>query len=111
MFGMAVFHRDTFRLWYAHLHSVPLHPHYHNWIFYSTVLHLPLSDFTEDVGIEPRTKKRHIIENSKHIFPEKELSGNSPNSYIYVSVSDLYIPTIRLPILLQQNRWTDRGSI
>jgi hypothetical protein len=31
----------------------------------------------------------------------------SPNSYINVSVSDLYIPTIDLPILLQENRWTD----
>jgi hypothetical protein len=28
-----------------------------------------------------------------------------------VSVSDLYIPTIGLHILLQENRWTDRGNI
>ena len=28
-------------------------------------------------------------------------------SHSYVSVSDLYIPTIDLPILLQENRWTD----
>jgi hypothetical protein len=34
-----------------------------------------------------------------------------PNSYIPVSVSDLYIPTIGLPILLHENRWTDRGNI
>jgi hypothetical protein len=40
-----------------------------------------------------------------------KLRGLSPNSYIYVSVSDLYIPTIGLPILLQENRWTDRGNI
>ena len=45
------------------------------------------------------------------MFPEKELRSLSPNSYIYVSVSDLYIPTIGLPILLQENRWTDRGNI
>jgi hypothetical protein len=32
-------------------------------------------------------------------------------SYIHVSVSDLNIPTIGLPILLQENRWTDRGNI
>ncbi len=32
-------------------------------------------------------------------FPEKELCGLSPNSYIHAS-SDLYIPTISLPILL-----------
>ncbi len=34
-----------------------------------------------------------------------------PNSYNYVSVSDLYISTIGLHTLLQQNRWTDRGNI
>ncbi len=26
-------------------------------------------------------------------------------------MSDLYIPAIGLPILLQENRWTDRGNI
>jgi hypothetical protein len=30
--------------------------------------------------------------NLKQIFPEKELCGLSPNSYIHVSVSYLYIP-------------------
>jgi hypothetical protein len=40
-----------------------------------------------------------------------KLRGLVPNSYIHVSVSDLYIPTIGLPILLQENRWTDPGSI
>ncbi len=34
-----------------------------------------------------------------------KLSGLIPNSYIRDSVSDLYIPTISLPILLQENRW------
>jgi hypothetical protein len=29
-----------------------------------------------------------------------KLRGPSPNSYIHVSVRDLYIPTIGLPILL-----------
>ncbi len=33
------------------------------------------------------------------------------NSYIHVSVSDLYISTIGLPIPLQEKRWTDRGNI
>jgi hypothetical protein len=42
-------------------------------------------------------------ESSKQIFPEKELRGRSPNSYIHVSVSDLFLPTIGLPILLQDN--------
>jgi hypothetical protein len=30
------------------------------------------------------------------------LRGHSPNVHIHVSVSDLYIPTIFLPILLQE---------
>jgi hypothetical protein len=47
------------------------------------------------------TLQRHNTENSKQIFPEKELHGHSPNFHIHVSVSDLYIPTIDLPILLQ----------
>jgi hypothetical protein len=55
------------------------------------------------------TLQRHNTENSKLIFPEKELRGHSPNSYIHVSVSDLYIPTIGLPILLQENRWNAGG--
>ncbi len=39
--------------------------------------------------------------------PEKELCGLSPNFHIHVSVGDLYIPMIGLPILLQENMWTD----
>ncbi len=34
-----------------------------------------------------------------------------PNFYIHVSVSDLYIPRIGLPIWLQQNRQTNPGNI
>ena len=34
-----------------------------------------------------------------------------PNSYIHVSVNDLYFPRIGLPIWLQQNRQTDPGNI
>jgi hypothetical protein len=33
---------------------------------------------------------------------EKELRGYSLNSYIHVSVGDLYIPLIGLPILLHK---------
>jgi hypothetical protein len=40
-----------------------------------------------------------------------KLRGLCPNSYAHVSVSDLYIPRIRLPTLLQENMWTDRGNI
>jgi hypothetical protein len=46
--------------------------------------------------------QRTKTENSKQIFPEKELRGNSPNFHIHVSASDLYIPTIDLTVLLQE---------
>ncbi len=39
---------------------------------------------------------------SKQIFPEKEYRDVSPNFHIHASVSDLYIPTIGLPILLEE---------
>jgi len=55
--------------------------------------------------------QRPNAENLKPMFPEKELRGHSPNSYIHVSVSDSYIPTVGLPILLEENRWTDWGDI
>jgi hypothetical protein len=57
------------------------------------------------------TLQRHNTKNKKKIFPEKELRDHIPSSYIHVSVSDLYIRTIGLSILLQANRWTDRGNI
>jgi hypothetical protein len=55
--------------------------------------------------------QRRNTENSKQIFPEEELRGYSPNSYIHVSVSDLYIPLSGMPVLLEDNRWTERGNI
>jgi hypothetical protein len=48
------------------------------------------------------TLQRQNTEISKQIFPEKEYRGLSPNFYIHASVSDLYIPTIGLPILLEE---------
>ncbi len=51
----------------------------------------------------------HSTENPIYVFPEKELSGLSPNSYIHVSVSDFYIPRIGPHIWLQQNRHSDRS--
>jgi hypothetical protein len=39
-----------------------------------------------------------------------ELRCHSPNFHIHVSVRDLYIPTIGLPILLQENMWPDSGN-
>ncbi len=42
----------------------------------------------------------HCAENLKQIFPEMKLRGLVPNLYIHVSASDLYSPTIGLPILM-----------
>jgi hypothetical protein len=39
------------------------------------------------------------------------LRGHSPNFHIHVSVSDLYIPRIGLPTLLQENMLTNPGKI
>jgi hypothetical protein len=57
------------------------------------------------------TLQRHNTENLKQMFPEKELRGYSPNSNIHISESDLYIPLIGLPILLQESRWSERDNI
>jgi hypothetical protein len=46
--------------------------------------------------------QRQNTEISKQIFPEKEYRGLSPNFHIHASVSDLNIPTIGLPILLEE---------
>jgi hypothetical protein len=40
-----------------------------------------------------------------------KLRGLRPDSYIHVSVSDLYNPTFGLPNLLQENSWTNRENI
>jgi hypothetical protein len=55
--------------------------------------------------------QRRNTENSKQNFPGKELRGYSLHSYIHASVSDLYISVIGLPVLLQENRWAERGNI
>jgi hypothetical protein len=55
--------------------------------------------------------QRHNTENSKQVFPEKELRGHNLNFHIHVSVNDLYIPTIDLPILLHENMWADPRNI
>jgi len=48
------------------------------------------------------TLQRQNAENLKQIFPEKEYRGLSPNFHIHVSVSKLYIPTMGLPVLLEE---------
>ena len=48
------------------------------------------------------TVHRQNAENLKQIFPEKEYRGLSPNFHIHMSVSELYIPTMGLPFLLEE---------
>jgi hypothetical protein len=48
------------------------------------------------------TLQRQNAENLKQIFPEKEYRCLSPNFHIHVSVSELYIPTMGLPVLLEE---------
>jgi hypothetical protein len=48
-----------------------------------------------------RKFSKNIPKKGIHI-PRKELRGHSANFHIHVSVSDLYIPTMDLPILLQE---------
>jgi hypothetical protein len=45
--------------------------------------------------------RSHCTANPIYVFPEMKLGGLVPNSYIHVSVSDLYIPRIGLSIWLQ----------
>jgi hypothetical protein len=57
-------------------------------------------------GVSPTSQvtvlQRQNTEISKQIFSEKEYRGLSPNFHIHASVSDLYIPMISLPILLEE---------
>jgi hypothetical protein len=53
----------------------------------------------------PRMKQRSLV------IYKTELYVLSPNFQIHVSVSDLYIPRIGLPFLLQPNRQADPGNI
>jgi hypothetical protein len=43
----------------------------------------------------------HCKEDPTYVFPEMKLRGLVPNFHIHVSVSDLNIPRIGLPILMQ----------
>ena len=55
--------------------------------------------------------KMHCNENPIYVFLFWELRGLSPNFHIHVPLSDLYIPMIGLPLLLQENMWTYPGNI
>ncbi len=71
----------------------------HVWLIFSRLICRHVADL--------RHLQRHNTANSKQIFPEKEFRGHSANFHInQVSMSHLYIPTIDLSFLLQENIWT-----
>jgi hypothetical protein len=53
----------------------------------------------------------YVFPAMKLIFPKQNYNVQFPSSYTHISVRDLYISRISLPILLQGNMWTDPGNI
>jgi hypothetical protein len=53
----------------------------------------------------------YVFPAMKLIIPKQNYNVQSPSSYTHISVRDLYISRISLPILLQGNMWTDTGNI
>jgi hypothetical protein len=45
------------------------------------------------------------------LFPKQNYNVLSPSSYTHISVRDLYISRICLPILLPGNMWSDSVNI
>ncbi len=52
----------------------------------------------------------YVFPEMKLLFPKQNGNVLSPSSYTHISVRDLYISRIDLPILLQPNMWTDPGK-
>ncbi len=72
---------------------------------FNTWIRIRILNSDQPLWIEHTAKTKYrSFEISKKIFPEKEYRGLSPNFQIHASVSDLYIPTIGLPlpILLEE---------
>ena len=76
--------------------------------FFRAVVLAP--DNTVDMGLAFANRYAALYWKSDFCIPRNE-TVRPPNSYIYVSVCDFYIPRIGLPIWLQQNRKTDPGNI
>jgi hypothetical protein len=72
------------------------------WMIPGRLGHLIQGSFHSGMFRTRDALQRQNDENVKQIFPEKEYWGLSPNFHIHVSVSELYIPTMGLPILLEE---------
>jgi hypothetical protein len=53
----------------------------------------------------------YVFPAMKLLFPKQNYKVLSPSSYPHISVRDLYISRICLPILQQENIWTDHETI
>ncbi len=53
----------------------------------------------------------YVFPETRLLFPKQNYIVLSPSSYTYKSLRDFYISRIGLPILLQENMWTDPGNI
>jgi hypothetical protein len=60
--------------------------------------------------ISPYTAKTQYQKMETNI-PRKGITSLSPNIHIQMSVKDFYILRIGLPVLLQENMWTDSGNM
>ncbi len=47
----------------------------------------------------------------KLLFPKQNYNSLSPSSYTHIPVIDIYISRIGLPMLVQENMWTDHENI
>jgi len=53
----------------------------------------------------------YVFTEMKLLFPKQNYDVLSPSSYTHISVRDLYISMIGVPILQQGNMWTYPGNI
>jgi hypothetical protein len=53
----------------------------------------------------------YVFSEMKLLFPKKNYNVLSPSSYTHISVRDLYISRMGLPIPLQGNMWTNPWNI
>ncbi len=52
----------------------------------------------------------HSKEDPIYVFQEMKLRGHVPNFHIHVSMSNLYIPMIDLPIFLTVGIWNEAAQ-
>ncbi len=53
----------------------------------------------------------YVFPKMKLLLPKQNYNVLSPSSCTHISVRDLYKSRFGLPILLQENMWTDPGNI